>query len=372
MALLQISEPGESPDPHQIKRAVGIDLGTTHSLIASVRSGLAECLSADDGSVLLPSAVRYHEDLRVSVGHPVLSQRLTDPLNCFVSFKRWMGRSWQDIDRSSSPYRFIEREGAVSMQTAAGPKSPVEMSSEVLRVLADRARASLGGEVDGAVITVPAYFDDAQRQATKDAASLAGLTVLRLLNEPTAAAIAYGLDQGEEGLFLVYDLGGGTFDVSVLRFQSGVFEVLATGGDSSLGGDDFDARIVQLWLNDAGLSVAQLSAADRHRWLMLARKAKETLSDQDAVALEGPLGIQHLDRSTFERITKPLLDKTMLFLRRVLRDAALDAAELAAVILVGGATRMPQVRSALEALLNCRIYTHLNPDEVVAIGAALQ
>ncbi|NCV62133.1 MAG: Fe-S protein assembly chaperone HscA, partial [Betaproteobacteria bacterium] len=322
MALLQISEPGESPDPHQIKRAVGIDLGTTHSLIASVRSGLAECLSADDGSVLLPSAVRYHEDLRVSVGHPVLSQRLTDPLNCFVSFKRWMGRSWQDIDRSSSPYRFIEREGAVSMQTAAGPKSPVEMSSEVLRVLADRARASLGGEVDGAVITVPAYFDDAQRQATKDAASLAGLTVLRLLNEPTAAAIAYGLDQGEEGLFLVYDLGGGTFDVSVLRFQSGVFEVLATGGDSSLGGDDFDARIVQLWLNDAGLSVAQLSAADRHRWLMLARKAKETLSDQDAVALEGPLGIQHLDRSTFERITKPLLDKTMLFLRRVLRDAA--------------------------------------------------
>lgn len=372
MALLQISEPGESPDPHQSKRAVGIDLGTTHSLIATVRSGVAECLSDHDGRVLLPSAVRYHADRTTSVGQTVLECRSSDPLNCFVSFKRWMGRGYKDINRSLSPYRFLDREGLLTIDSAAGPKTAIDMSAEVLRSLAQRAQESLGGDIDGAVITVPAYFDDAQRQATKDAATLAGIKVLRLLNEPTAAAIAYGLDQGEEGLFLVYDLGGGTFDVSVLRFSRGVFEVLATGGDSALGGDDFDALIVQAWLKDLGLSLDSLSPSDRHRWLILAREAKERLSAFESVTLDGPLGQQLLDRNSFETITKPLLDKTMIVLRRVLRDASVEIEALKGAILVGGATRMPQVHRALTSLLGCPIHCHLDPDEVVAMGAALQ
>jgi molecular chaperone HscA len=372
MALLQISEPGESPDPHQSKRAVGIDLGTTHSLIATVRSGVAECLSDHDGRVLLPSAVRYHADRTTSVGQTVLECRSSDPLNCFVSFKRWMGRGYKDINRSLSPYRFLDREGLLTIDSAAGPKTAIDMSAEVLRSLAQRAQESLGGDIDGAVITVPAYFDDAQRQATKDAGTLAGIKVLRLLNEPTAAAIAYGLDQGEEGLFLVYDLGGGTFDVSVLRFSRGVFEVLATGGDSALGGDDFDALIVQAWLKDLGLSLDSLSPSDRHRWLILAREAKERLSAFESVTLEGPLGQQLLDRNSFETITKPLLDKTMIVLRRVLRDASVEIEALKGAILVGGATRMPQVHRALTSLLGCPIHCHLDPDEVVAMGAALQ
>ena len=372
MALLQISEPGESPDPHQSKRAVGIDLGTTHSLIATVRSGVAECLSDHDGRVLLPSAVRYHADRTTSVGQTVLECRSSDPLNCFVSFKRWMGRGYKDINRSLSPYRFLDREGLLTIDSAAGPKTAIDMSAEVLRSLAQRAQESLGGDIDGAVITVPAYFDDAQRQATKDAATLAGIKVLRLLNEPTAAAIAYGLDQGEEGLFLVYDLGGGTFDVSVLRFSRGVFEVLATGGDSALGGDDFDALIVQAWLKDLGLSLDSLSPSDRHRWLILAREAKERLSAFESITLEGPLGQQLLDRNSFETITKPLLDKTMIVLRRVLRDASVEIEALKGAILVGGATRMPQVHRALTSLLGCPIHCHLDPDEVVAMGAALQ
>jgi len=372
MALLQISEPGESPDQHQSKRAVGIDLGTTHSLIATVRSGVAECLSDHDGCVLLPSAVQYHADHTTSVGRSVLERRSGDPLNCFVSFKRWMGRGYKDINRSLSPYRFLDREGLLAIDSAAGPKTAIDMSAEVLRSLAQRAQESLGGDIDGAVITVPAYFDDAQRQATKDAATLAGIKVLRLLNEPTAAAIAYGLDQGEEGLFLVYDLGGGTFDVSVLRFSRGVFEVLATGGDSALGGDDFDALIVQAWLKDLGLSLDSLSPSDRHRWLILAREAKERLSAFESVTLEGPLGQQLLDRNSFETITKPLLDKTMIVLRRVLRDASVEIEALKGAILVGGATRMPQVHRALTSLLGCPIHCHLDPDEVVAMGAALQ
>lgn len=372
MALLQISEPGESPDPHQAQRAVGIDLGTTHSLVAAVRSGLAQCLSDHDGSVLLPSAVQYHPDFRVSVGRSVIEHRAVDPLNCLVSFKRWMGRGYHDIERSHLPYRLIERDGMVSIDTASGAKTAVEMSAEVLRVLAQRAQESLGGEVDGAVITVPAYFDDAQRQATKDAARLAGIKVLRLLNEPTAAAIAYGLDQGEEGLFLVYDLGGGTFDVSLLCFRRGVFEVLATGGDSALGGDDFDARIVDAWLAEHGLTVAELTPADRHQWLMLAKAAKEALTSEENIDWPTPFGLKHLNRSRFEYLTRSLLDKTLLVLRRALRDASVEPEDLNAVILVGGATRMPQVRHAIEATLNCPIYSHLNPDEVVAIGAALQ
>ena len=372
MALLQISEPGESPDPHQVQRAVGIDLGTTHSLVASVRSGLAQCLSDHDGTILLPSAVQYHHDLRVSVGHEVINHRSVDPLNCLVSFKRWMGRGYRDVDRARLPYRFIEREGMVSIDTAAGPRTPVEMSAEILRALAQRAQDALGGDLDGAVITVPAYFDDAQRQATKDAATLAGIKVLRLLNEPTAAAIAYGLDQGEEGLFLVYDLGGGTFDVSLLRFRRGVFEVLSTGGDAALGGDDFDACIVDAWIRDAGLGLDQLSPSDRHQWLMAAKAAKESLSSQDSVEWPTPAGLQRLDRSTFETISKPLLEKTLRVMRRALRDASTEPDELSGVILVGGATRMPQIRAAIESILDCPIYSYLNPDEVVAIGAALQ
>lgn len=372
MALLQISEPGESPDPHQSKRAVGIDLGTTHSLIATVRSGVAECLSDHDGCVLLPSAVQYHADHTTSVGRSVLERRSGDPLNCFVSFKRWMGRGYKDINRSLSPYRFLDREGLLAIDSAAGPKTAIDMSAEVLRSLAQRAQESLGGDIDGAVITVPAYFDDAQRQATKDAATLAGIKVLRLLNEPTAAAIAYGLDQGEEGLFLVYDLGGGTFDVSVLRFSRGVFEVLATGGDSALGGDDFDVLIVQAWLKDLGLALDSLTPSDRHRWLILAREAKERLSACESVTLDGPLGQQLLDRNSFERISKPLLDKTLIVLRRALRDASIEIEALQGAILVGGATRMPQVHRALTSLLGCPIHSHLDPDEVVAMGAALQ
>lgn len=372
MALLQISEPGESPDPHQSKRAVGIDLGTTHSLIATVRSGVAECLSDHDGCVLLPSAVQYHADHTTSVGQTVLERRSGDPLNCFVSFKRWMGRGYKDINRSLSPYRFLDREGLLAIDSAAGPKTAIDMSAEVLRSLAQRAQESLGGDIDGAVITVPAYFDDAQRQATKDAATLAGIKVLRLLNEPTAAAIAYGLDQGEEGLFLVYDLGGGTFDVSVLRFSRGVFEVLATGGDSALGGDDFDVLIVQAWLKDLGLALDSLTPSDRHRWLILAREAKERLSACESVTLDGPLGQQLLDRNSFERISKPLLDKTLIVLRRALRDASIEIEALQGAILVGGATRMPQVHRALTSLLGCPIHSHLDPDEVVAMGAALQ
>ncbi|MBM3370232.1 MAG: Fe-S protein assembly chaperone HscA, partial [Betaproteobacteria bacterium] len=372
MALLQISEPGESPDPHQSKRAVGIDLGTTHSLIATVRSGVAECLSDHDGCVLLPSAVQYHADHTTSVGQTVLERRSGDPLNCFVSFKRWMGRGYKDINRSLSPYRFLDREGLLAIDSAAGPKTAIDMSAEVLRSLAQRAQESLGGDIDGAVITVPAYFDDAQRQATKDAATLAGIKVLRLLNEPTAAAIAYGLDQGEEGLFLVYDLGGGTFDVSVLRFSRGVFEVLATGGDSALGGDDFDVLIVQAWLMDLGLALDSLTPSDRHRWLILAREAKERLSACESVTLDGPLGQQLLDRNSFERISKPLLDKTLIVLRRALRDASIEIEALQGAILVGGATRMPQVHRALTSLLGCPIHSHLDPDEVVAMGAALQ
>ncbi|MEY3604517.1 MAG: hypothetical protein RIQ49_1549 [Pseudomonadota bacterium] len=372
MALLQISEPGESPDQHQSKRAVGIDLGTTHSLIATVRSGVAECLSDHDGCVLLPSAVQYHADHTTSVGRSVLERRSGDPLNCFVSFKRWMGRGYKDINRSLSPYRFLDREGLLAIDSAAGPKTAIDMSAEVLRSLAQRAQESLGGDIDGAVITVPAYFDDAQRQATKDAATLAGIKVLRLLNEPTAAAIAYGLDQGEEGLFLVYDLGGGTFDVSVLRFSRGVFEVLATGGDSALGGDDFDVLIVHAWLKDLGLALDSLTPSDRHRWLILAREAKERLSACESVTLDGPLGQQLLDRNSFERISKPLLDKTLIVLRRALRDASIEIEALQGAILVGGATRMPQVHRALTSLLGCPIHSHLDPDEVVAMGAALQ
>lgn len=399
MALLQIAEPGASPEPRAVRRAVGIDLGTTHSLVASVRSGQAECLAGPDGGVLLPSAVQYARGGCISVGAQVLSRRQSDPMNCITSFKRWMGRGRADADTSRSPYRFLQQEGLLAVETAAGPRTAVEMSAEVLRVLVDRAEESLGGELDGAVITVPAYFDEAQRQATKDAATLAGVKVLRLLNEPTAAAIAYGLDQGAEGVFLVYDLGGGTFDVSILRFRRGVFEVVATAGDAALGGDDFDQAIVDHWLALRGRTAAELSSAEKHAWQDAARRAKEILSgtDEAMVALSGPLtpapasglipaggrhaqeesaagpgaGL-HLRRAEFEDLSSRLLERTLGVVRMALRDAQVDAAQLDGVILVGGATRMPQVRRALAALINRPIHDHLNPDEVVAMGAALQ
>jgi molecular chaperone HscA len=344
-------------------------------LVAVVRSGgLAQCLPASDGSVLLPSAVHYVPAGCDAVGAQVLAMQQTDPLNSITSFKRWMGRGLADADTSRSPYRFLPREGLLAVETASGPRTAVEMSAEVLRTLVKRAEESLGGELNGAVVTVPAYFDDAQRQATKDAATLAGVRVLRLLNEPTAAAIAYGLDQGAEGVFLVYDLGGGTFDVSILRFRRGVFEVVATAGDSALGGDDFDQAIVDHWLAQRGLEVDALSSAQKHAWLAAARCAKEVLSSREEVSVNLADVQEHLQlrREVFEALSRGLLEKTMLVVRRALRDAGTDPAEIDGVILVGGATRMPQVRKALTRLINKPILDHLNPDEVVALGAALQ
>ena len=372
MALLQISEPGAPPEHRATRRAVGIDLGTTNSLVAALRSGLPQCLPAADGRVLLPSAVRYGPEGCIAVGAQVLEDRDEDPLNCISSFKRWMGRGRADAETSRSPYRFTPREGLLAVETAAGPRTAVEMSAEVLRVLARRAEENLGGELDGAVITVPAYFDDGQRQATKDAAILAGIKVLRLLNEPTAAAIAYGIDQGAEGVFLVYDLGGGTFDVSILRFRRGVFEVVATAGDSALGGDDFDDAVVDYCLAQRGIAAEALSPAQKHAWQHAARRAKEALSRTEEVSLAVGLQSLQLERSEFERLSRGLLEKTLVVVRRALHDAAIDAADLDGVILVGGATRMPQVRRALSALIDKPIFDHLDPDEVVAMGAALQ
>jgi len=374
MALLQILEPGARPANPFVMRGVGIDLGTTNSLVATVRSGLAQCLPASDNSVLLPSAVHYGPEGCVAVGAEVLERQQTDPLNCIRSFKRWMGRGLADADTSRSPYRFVPQEGLLAVETAAGPRTAVEMSAEVLRTLVRRAEESLGGALDGAVVTVPAYFDEAQRQATKDAARLAGVRVLRLLNEPTAAAIAYGLDQGAEGVFLIYDLGGGTFDVSILRFSRGIFEVVATAGDSAMGGDDFDHAIVDQWLAQRGLAVNALSSAQKHAWLAAARRAKEALSSREAVSvnLADTEECLHLSREAFEALSRGLLEKTMLVVRRALRDAGTDPAAIDGVILVGGATRMPQVRKALTRLIHKPIHDHLNPDEVVALGAALQ
>ncbi|MFO1314082.1 MAG: Fe-S protein assembly chaperone HscA [Burkholderiales bacterium] len=375
MALLQISEPGESPAPHARKRAVGIDLGTTNSLVATVRHGLAVVLPDEEGRPLVPSIVRYAEGA-VETGYAAMEHQERDPQNTIVSVKRLMGRGLADLaDARRFPYRFVDAPGMVRIATRAGVKSPVEISADLLRALRERAEASLGGTIDGAVVTVPAYFDDAQRQATKDAARLAGLPVLRLLNEPTAAAIAYGLDNASEGVYAVYDLGGGTFDISILRLSKGVFEVLATNGDSALGGDDFDHRVF-CWIIEAA-KLPPLSPADARQLLVKAREAKENLSEHDeatiVATLAGGAGISlTLTKATLTEITANLVAKTLQPVRRALRDAQLAPDDVKGVVLVGGATRMPQVRRAVAEFFGQPPLTNLNPDEVVALGAAVQ
>jgi molecular chaperone HscA len=379
MALLQISEPGASPDPHQRRIAVGIDLGTTHSLVAAVRSGVAACLPDAQGRVILPSAVRYFIDERgqprSQVGAEALAEAAFDPRNTVVSVKRFMGRGLADVaQRARLPYEFVDTPGMLQLQTVAGVKSPVEVSAEILATLRQRAEDSFDDEIFGAVITVPAYFDDAQRQATKDAAQLAGLNVLRLINEPTAAAVAYGLEHGAEGLYAVYDLGGGTFDISLLRLSSGVFEVVATGGDSALGGDDFDHLLAEWALAQAGL--AANTPQDKRAVLVAARAAKEKLSSADHATFACPLAGGELsvrvDREQFVALTHDLVARTLAAVRKVLRDARTERADVKGVVMVGGSTRMPMVQAAVAAYFGRAPLTDLNPDEVVALGAALQ
>ena len=375
MALLQISEPGGTPDPHQRRIAVGIDLGTTHSLVAAVRNSVAECLPDVSGRVILPSAVRYLAEGRRQIGFEALSEAAIDPRNTITSVKRFMGRGLSDVkDRAKLPYDFIDTPGMVQIQTVDGVKSPVQVSAEILATLRFRAEDSFDDELFGAVVTVPAYFDDAQRQATKDAAQLAGLNVLRLINEPTAAAIAYGLENGSEGLYAIYDLGGGTFDISLLRLTAGVFEVVATGGDSALGGDDFDHLLADWALSRAGLKAE--SAQDKRAVLVAARAAKEKLSSTDHATLACPLGATELSvrvtREQFETLSHDLITRTMTALRKVLRDAKVDKSDVQGVVMVGGSTRMPMVQAAVADFFGKPPLTNLNPDEVVALGAAIQ
>lgn len=376
MALLQIAEPGMSTAPHQHRLAVGIDLGTTNSLVATVRSGLAVVLDDHEGHSLLPSVVRYHPSGEVAVGYAAQAAQNLDPHNTIVSVKRFMGRGIADIDDSASlPYHFVDAPGMVQLKTVAGVKSPVEVSAEILKVLRQRAESALGGGLVGAVITVPAYFDDAQRQATKDAAQLAGLNVLRLLNEPTAAAIAYGLDNASEGVYAVYDLGGGTFDISILKLSKGVFEVLATNGDSALGGDDFDQRIF-CWMVEQG-RFSPLSAGDMRLLLTKARDAKEALTEHTdvrvtAVLSTGEMIDAPLTQTEFNSMTASLVNKTLAPTRKALRDAGLSVEDIKGVVMVGGSTRMPCVRHAVADFFKQTPLTNLNPDKVVAIGAAMQ
>ena len=375
MALLQISEPGQAPDPHQRRIAVGIDLGTTHSLVASVRNSVAECLPDAHGQVILPSAVRYLENDGRQIGSDALLAQAEDPQNTLVSVKRFMGRGLKDIANADKlPYQFVDKPGMLAIQTRAGEKSPVEVSAEILATLRFRAEDTFNDDLYGAVITVPAYFDDAQRQATKDAAQLAGLNVLRLINEPTAAAIAYGLDQSSEGVYAVYDLGGGTFDISILRLTRGVFEVLATGGDSALGGDDYDRALVEFVQSTTSCVVA--TPSDKAQVMVVARACKEALSTQDSVQFDLTLSSGAVactvTRAQFEDACKPLTQRTLNAVRKALRDAGLQKQDIQGVVMVGGSTRMPHIQTAVADLLGCDPLTNLNPDEVVALGAAIQ
>ena len=373
MALLQIAEPGLSPKPHQRRLAVGIDLGTTNSLVAAVRSGVAEPLPDAQGDVIVPSAVRYHAD-RVEVGRIARDTALEDPLNTILSVKRLMGRGLEDVKHLGEhlPYRFVAGESHMPfIETVQGVRSPVEVSAEILRALRQRAESSLGGELVGAVITVPAYFDDAQRQATKDAARLAGLNVLRLLNEPTAAAVAYGLDKQAQGVVAIYDLGGGTFDVSILRLTRGVFEVLATGGDSALGGDDFDHAIAGWIVEQAGLS-ADLDAGAQRNLLQVACAAKEALTTADQVDVAYRGWTSSLTRAHFESLIEPMVARSLKACRRAVRDAGIEVEDVEAVVMVGGSTRVPRVREAVGGLFGREPLTDIDPDQVVAIGAAIQ
>ena len=376
MALLQISEPGLSTEPHQHRLAVGIDLGTTNSLVATVRSGIAVVLNDPDGRPLLPSVVRYLPDGGTETGYAAQLDLARDPRNTIVSVKRFMGRGLKDVAYAENcPYDFLDSPGMVQLRTCAGVKSPVEVSAEILRVLRARAEASLGGELVGAVITVPAYFDDAQRQATKDAARLAGLNVLRLLNEPTAAAIAYGLDNASEGVYAVFDLGGGTFDISILRLSKGVFEVLSTNGDATLGGDDFDHRVF-CWIVEQARP-APLSDEDTRLLLTEAREAKEHLTYHGEARITARLSTGELIDSTlplrtFADVTRTLVQKTMVPVKKALRDAGLSVDDVKGVVMVGGATRMPQIQQAVAEHFKQAPLNNLDPDKVVALGAAIQ
>ena len=375
MALLQISEPGQAPNPHERRVAVGIDLGTTHSLVAAVRHGVAECLPDGEGRVILPSIVRYMDGGGRQIGFAAQGAVVSDPHNTITSVKRFMGRSLADVTGIDKlPYRFADHPGMLGLLTVAGEKSPVEVSAEILATLRYRAEDTFNDDLYGAVITVPAYFDDAQRQATKDAAQLAGLNVLRLINEPTAAAIAYGLDNASEGIYAIYDLGGGTFDISILRLTQGVFEVVSTGGDSALGGDDYDHALADWVLSQTGAEA--VNAADKAALKRAAQACKEALTATDSVAFHVDLtrASIHFDvtRSQFDAATEALTARTFSAVRKALRDARLSVQEVKGVVMVGGSTRMPQVQAAAAAYFGHAPLNNLNPDEVVALGASIQ
>ncbi|MFZ1607665.1 MAG: Fe-S protein assembly chaperone HscA, partial [Rhodoferax sp.] len=375
MALLQISEPGQAPNPHERRVAVGIDLGTTHSLVAAVRHGVAECLPDGEGRVILPSIVRYMDGGGRQIGFAAQEAVISDPHNTITSVKRFMGRSLADVTGIDKlPYRFADHPGMLGLLTVAGEKSPVEVSAEILATLRYRAEDTFNDDLYGAVITVPAYFDDAQRQATKDAAQLAGLNVLRLINEPTAAAIAYGLDNASEGIYAIYDLGGGTFDISILRLTQGVFEVVSTGGDSALGGDDYDHALADWVLSQTGAEA--VNAADKAALKRAAQACKEALTATDSVAFHVDLtrASIHFDvtRSQFDAATEALTARTFSAVRKALRDARLSVQEVKGVVMVGGSTRMPQVQAAAAAYFGHAPLNNLNPDEVVALGASIQ